>query len=103
MTLVIFDCDGVLVDSEVLFNRIAAEEFTRCGVTMDTETAISRFTGISAADMVATIEAEIGKTIAADFAQSCRARVNEVVDAELAAVTGIELVLARATKRVARW
>ena len=25
MTLVIFDCDGVLVDSEVLFNRIAAE------------------------------------------------------------------------------
>lgn len=94
MTLVIFDCDGVLVDSEVLFNRIAAEEFTRCGVPMDTETAISRFTGISAADMVATIEAEIGKTIAADFAQSCRARVNEVFDAELEAVTGIELVLA---------
>ena len=30
--LVIFDCDGVLVDSEVLFNCIAAEEFTRCGV-----------------------------------------------------------------------
>ena len=94
MTLVIFDCDGVLVDSEVLFNRIAAEEFTRCGVPMDTETAIARFTGISAPNMIATIEAETGKTIPEDFAQRCRARANEVFDAELEAIAGIDAVLA---------
>lgn len=94
MTLVIFDCDGVLVDSEVLFNRIAAEEFTRCGVPMDTETAIARFTGISAPNMIATVEAETGITIPEDFAQRCRARANEVFDAELEAIAGIDAVLA---------
>lgn len=94
MTLVIFDCDGVLVDSEVLFNRIAAEEFTRCGVPMDTETAIARYTGISAPSMIAMVEAETGITIPDDFAQRCRARANEVFDAELQAIAGIEAVLA---------
>ena len=93
MTLVIFDCDGVLVDSEVLFNRIAAEEFTRCGVPMDTETAIARYTGISAPSMIASVEAETGKTIPEDFAQRCRARANEVFDSELEAIAGIDAVL----------
>jgi len=93
MSLVIFDCDGVLVDSEVLFNRIAAEEFTRCGVPMDTETAIARYTGISAPSMIASVEAETGKTIPVDFAQRCRARANEIFDSELEAIAGIDAVL----------
>ena len=93
MSLVIFDCDGVLVDSEVLFNRIAAEEFARCGVPMDTETALARYTGISAPSMIASVEAETGKTIPEDFAQRCRARANEVFDSELEAIAGIDAVL----------
>lgn len=44
MTLIIFDCDGVLVDSEMLYGRISAEQFTACG---DTESCIARFTGLS--------------------------------------------------------
>ena len=93
MTLVIFDCDGVLVDSEVLFNCIAAEEFTRCGVPMDTETAIARFTGISAPNMIAAVEAETGKPIPEYFTQRCRARANKVFDAELEAIAGVDAVL----------
>ncbi len=99
MTLLIFDCDGVLVDSEVLFNRIAAEEFTSCGVPMDTETAIARFTGISAPNMIAIIEAETGIVIPDDFAVRCRARANDVFDSELQAIAGIDEVLARITPR----
>ena len=99
MTLVIFDCDGVLVDSEVLFNRIAAEVFTECGYPIDTETAIARFTGISAPNMIASVEAETGLTMPDDFAQRCRARANTVFDAELRAVDGIDQVLAEHAPR----
>ncbi len=93
MTLVIFDCDGVLVDSEVLFNRIAAEQFTACGYPVDTETAIARFTGLSTPSMIAIVEAESGLTIPDDFAQRCRAQANTVFDNELQAIDGIDEVL----------
>ena len=43
--LVIFDCDGVLVDSEPITNRLMAEEMTRHGLPMTTEEAITLFVG----------------------------------------------------------
>jgi HAD superfamily hydrolase (TIGR01509 family) len=94
MTLVIFDCDGVLVDSEILFNRIAAEQFTEYGYPIDTETAIARFTGLSTPTMVGIVEAELGRAIPDDFGERCRARANTVFDEELQAVDGIDAVLA---------
>ena len=41
--LVIFDCDGVLVDSEALSNRVCAEEITRLGWPMTEAEAMARF------------------------------------------------------------
>jgi HAD superfamily hydrolase (TIGR01509 family) len=43
--LIIFDCDGVLVDSEPITNRILAEDLTRHGLPIDTETCIELFVG----------------------------------------------------------
>jgi len=94
MTLVIFDCDGVLVDSEILYNRIAAEQFTACGYPIDTQTAIRRFTGLSTPTMIGIVEAETGLAMPADFAQRCRARATAVMDRELNAVDGVDAVLA---------
>lgn len=94
MTLVIFDCDGVLVDSEVLFNRIAAEEFTANGYPIDTESCIARFTGLSTPSMLAVVEAESGLAMPEDFGERCRARANTLFDSELQAIAGIEDVLA---------
>lgn len=93
MTLVIFDCDGVLVDSEVLFARVMAEVLSDCGYAIDTETAIARFTGISTPSMVAEIEAEWGRPLPEDFVQRCRARADTLFDGELQAVDGIDAVL----------
>ena len=44
-SLVIFDCDGVLVDSEPITNRLMAEEMTRYGLPMTTEQCIELFVG----------------------------------------------------------
>ena len=45
--LIIFDCDGVLVDSEIIASRIDAEIFTKCGYEISTEENIKKFTGIN--------------------------------------------------------
>jgi len=93
MTMVIFDCDGVLVDSEVLFNRIVAEQLTACGYPVDTETSIARFTGMSMPSLISLVEQEWGQSLPADFADRCRTIADPVFDAELAPIPGISEVL----------
>ncbi len=63
LRLVIFDCDGVLVDSETPSNRVVAEEVTKLGWPLSTEESLSRFMGSSLSAMVPTIEAHIGRPV----------------------------------------
>ena len=59
--LVIFDCDGVLIDSEILYCRIDAEEFTRAGYPItDTEFA-RKFVGISFDKTLQIAAEELGR------------------------------------------
>ncbi len=53
--LVIFDCDGVLIDSEELVNRAHAETLARCGYAIGAEALLELFLGVSDAEMLATI------------------------------------------------
>ena len=65
--LVIFDCDGVLVDSEVLSSRAHAEALTRHGYPITAEQERERFLGVSDREARLTIEAEIGRRLPDDF------------------------------------
>jgi HAD superfamily hydrolase (TIGR01509 family) len=93
MTLIIFDCDGVLVDSEILFNMIVAEALTEHGYPIDTDTAIARFTGMSMPSLLAIVEGELGRRLPKDFTAQCRARANSVLDGQLRPIEGIDIVL----------
>ena len=57
---VLFDCDGVLADSEGLANTIVAEELTALGWALDAHDAQRQFLGLSLPDMRPRIEARIG-------------------------------------------
>ena len=57
--LLIFDCDGVLVDSEPLSCRIDAEVLTELGVPYTAEEIARSFVGVSQKDMIARISAEL--------------------------------------------
>ena len=57
---VLFDCDGVLADSEGLANTIVAEELTALGWALDAHDAQREFLGLSLPDMRPRIEARIG-------------------------------------------
>ncbi len=61
--LVIFDCDGVLVDSEVISCRVHADVLTRYGYPITAEQVHRRFLGRTARDATAEIERELGRPL----------------------------------------
>jgi len=65
--LVIFDCDGVLVDSEVISSRAHAETLTRHGYPITPEQVLKRFLGVSDREARLAVEAEIGRKLPDDF------------------------------------
>ena len=88
LRLVIFDCDGVLVDSEPVSNRILAEELTVLGWPMDTGEATRRFLGTTLRDMQPQIEARIGAALPADWRQMVTIRIVAAMAEEAAAIPG---------------
>jgi beta-phosphoglucomutase-like phosphatase (HAD superfamily) len=60
--LVIFDCDGVLIDSERVTNRVVAAELSAIGWSMDRTTAQRLFLGMTLTDMLPMIASHIGYT-----------------------------------------
>ena len=65
--LIIFDCDGVLVDSEVISCRAHAETLTRHGYPITSDQVLVRFLGVSDREARLTVEAELGRSLPADF------------------------------------
>jgi HAD superfamily hydrolase (TIGR01509 family) len=65
--LLIFDCDGVLVDSEVISCRVHAEVLTRHGYPIGAEQVRERFLGRSARDAKLEVERELGRPLAAAY------------------------------------
>jgi HAD superfamily hydrolase (TIGR01509 family) len=91
--LLIFDCDGVLVDSEVLATRIESQLLRDVGVELTPESIAAAFVGISDAEMHGRIEADWGVTLPEDFTVRLAALLDEVFRTELRAVAGIAGVL----------
>lgn len=91
--LVIFDCDGVLVDSELLSCGCLAEELTRAGIEIDLAGVLVRFLGRSLASVAGYYEEVLGKPMPADFRDHLRHRVRESFARSLRAIPDIETVL----------
>jgi HAD superfamily hydrolase (TIGR01509 family) len=94
-SLIIFDCDGVLVDSEALQIRALLEVAAPLGFQMPLEDAVERFRGAKMANVVSAIEARIGAATPARFVADVRARQADAFARELRPVDGIHDALAR--------
>ena len=92
--LVIFDSDGVLVDSEVIaltvFANVAAEE----GMAISVEEAVRLFRGVKMAECVREIERRLGRGVRETFVADVRQATALAFDAELKPVAGIHEALA---------
>ena len=97
--LVIFDCDGVLIDSELLSIRADRECLAECGIELSVDEICDRYTGISFAGMVADLEARHGP-LPADFADRHRTRLWPLFETELQAIPGVGAVLDSLTCKI---
>jgi len=89
MTLLIFDCDGVLVDSEVIALDTLREMMDSLGRPMTMAEADREFTGGSLADTIATAERLLGRPVLPDVGQSFGRRLFDRFRHELKPVPGV--------------
>jgi beta-phosphoglucomutase-like phosphatase (HAD superfamily) len=68
--MVIFDCNGVLVDSEPLATTIVSQEFMRAGFPLTPDLIARYFTGRRPADMFANVEFATSRKLPTGFAAS---------------------------------
>ncbi|MBC7311130.1 MAG: HAD family hydrolase [Rhizobium sp.] len=92
--LVIFDCDGVLVDSEPIALAVLADFLGQAGVAIDEEGVARRFLGRSLASVRETVRDEFGLEIDEAFLSRMRDVLYARFRAELRPIDGIPAVIA---------
>ncbi|AXC79171.1 6-phosphogluconate phosphatase [Salmonella enterica] len=91
---VFFDCDGTLVDSEVICSRAYVAMFRQFGITLDLTEVFRRFKGIKLYEIIDTISKEHGVALAkAELELVYRAEVARLFDSELEAIAGANTLL----------
>jgi HAD superfamily hydrolase (TIGR01509 family) len=93
--LIIFDCDGVLVDSEPISNRIMAEVLTENGLPATLEMCYEHFMGRTMSDCVGILAKRFDHVVSDDFVDIVRERTLDALSQEIAPVPGIAVTLDR--------
>ena len=91
--LVIFDNDGVLVDSEPIANRLLAEQLRGYGLDLDWHDCVERYLGSTLGRVRALAEADLGRPLPDDFEERYRATVYPMLAEQVTAVPGVAAVL----------
>ena len=89
-SLVIFDCDGVLVDSEPIAARLTAEAVSELGWQMSAEVAKAEFLGDTFSNIIRRVEAKLGHAVPADWPPRSQANLLAALERELQPVPGVQ-------------
>jgi HAD superfamily hydrolase (TIGR01509 family) len=92
--LVIFDCDGVLIDSEIIAARAQSRALAEHGIAITPEDAARRFAGIPDVDMWQTLQVENACTLPDGFARQYADRLETTFRQELRALPHVHETLA---------
>ena len=95
ISLVIFDCDGVLVDSELLSASVLTQMMMERGLPINADIFRSEFLGRSFATASQRYEQRLGISFPADFNMEYRSRLLAQIKGNLHAMPGVEEVLQR--------
>lgn len=86
---VLFDCDGVLVDSEPITNKVLRDMIEELGWVLTSEECMRLFVGKAVKDEIEIIQAKTGRTLTDDWLVQFRTRRNEALERDLVAVRNI--------------
>lgn len=101
--MIIFDCDGVLVDTETLSNRVLAEAITEAGYPMTTRDCVRLFKGGRIKSLPSRLETEFGLTLRPDFLERFFDKQLRILGEETKAIPGIHDVLAELDRKGRRY
>jgi HAD superfamily hydrolase (TIGR01509 family) len=93
LELIIFDCDGVLVDSEPIANRVLAEALAGLGLHLTLEETMQQFVGRSVGSCLAHITTLTGRPVPAGFVDDWQARTRAAFQTGLHPVPGVRAAL----------
>jgi HAD superfamily hydrolase (TIGR01509 family) len=98
--VVIFDCDGVLVDSEVIALAETRQALGEAGLHLSDEEVLDRFLGLSADAVALSAKKDLGGALPASFSSDLTRRILTGFEHELKGVVGIRQALAGLGARV---
>jgi HAD superfamily hydrolase (TIGR01509 family) len=87
--LVIFDCDGVLVDTERLAIEIDRKVLASVGWELTESEIVRRFLGASEEDFTRAVEQQIGRSLASDWAAEFEPLYRQAYEQHLTPVEGV--------------
>jgi HAD superfamily hydrolase (TIGR01509 family) len=93
--LVIFDCDGVLIDSEIISARMLVSELSKLGVTIDLDYVAKHFLGRSYPTVMSQIRAEFGLDLPPAFEDQYRETLLAAFETDLRIMPHVQDVLAQ--------
>jgi HAD superfamily hydrolase (TIGR01509 family) len=93
VSLLIFDCDGVLIDSEPIACGAVADGLRAIGIEISTQEVITRYAGISAPVMFDNLEAQFGVAISNEQRMHIQADTNKRLFASVQPISGVVNVL----------
>lgn len=93
--LVIFDCDGVLVDSEIIAAAVLADALKEQGLTLTPEEAAQRYAGFSDEELIVLIEEELGRGLPEDWLTASQSELDRRIAREVEPIAGIAATLDR--------
>jgi len=91
--LLIFDCDGVLVDSEVVVAPVVAGLFAAHGAVLSADEVLERYTGMANAEMTRQVEREFGMAFPDGFLDVLERAELDALERDLRPVPGMAALL----------
>ncbi len=95
LDLIIFDCDGVLVDSEIIAAQVEARLLSDAGYAIDAAGLAERFAGLSWKDILLTVEKEAGIPLSASLLDKSERILDEKLARDVRAIEGVAQAVAR--------
>ncbi|MGB0782504.1 MAG: HAD family hydrolase [Marinomonas sp.] len=98
---IIFDCDGVIVDTENISNTILKTMLSECGLELDDDTLHAKFTGFTNQENLINAEKLLGRPLPTHFDEEYRQRFHAIIDAELEPIDGVRELLSKISAPIA--
>ena len=96
--LILFDCDGVLVDSEIIAAKVESALLTEAGYPVSVEEMCERFAGLTWRDILFTVEKEADIPLSASLLDKPEKLLDAKLGREVKIVEGVKFALSRLTQ-----